>query len=237
MRNRIEIDGKSSRCFGLKMARLPLWTTAAETVENVALPGVPVGQDRHTGQYQDFELTLTGYLTRMPAAGELSRLNAWLQGGKQLVMSTQPQLYGVIRRVGQIEPVRVGTRANEIQIPFTFQPFKYSRENFPVALSSPPVSFRYFGNIFSEPVYRLNVESDAEFTVNGTALTLTGLTGGITVDLQRRKIYREDAGVLTIVQEQTAGAFWDMVLRPGVNEIAWTEGITGVSVTVNERWL
>lgn len=244
MRNWIEIDGKSSRCFGLKMERLPLWTTAAETVENITLPGVPVEIDRHTGQYKDFDLTLTGYLTRPPHNHELAALHDWIRNGRQLVMSTQPNLYGIIRKVGQITPARIGTRANEIRIPFTFQPFKYTLLNVPIICDASPAYVRCWGNIYSEPVYRLTIADGcilAIFRVNGTALQiLAGAldTGVLVIDLPRRKIYKEEVnGDLTIVQEYTSGSFWKMVLNPGYNTITWESGIEKVEVTVNERWL
>ena len=243
MRNWIEIDGKCSQYFGLKMDRLPLWTTAAETVENTAVPGVAVELDRHTGQYKDFDLTLTGYLTRPPHNHDLAKLNDWIQNGKQLVMSTQPHIYGMIRKAGQITPKRIGTRANEIQIPFTFQPFKYTKLNRPIEYDTSPAYYRLWGNIYAEPVYRLTVDPEgliALFTVNGVTLQILAAaldTGVIVIDIPRRKIYKEDDGVLTLVQEYTSGSFWKMVLNPGVNTISWQGAITNVSMTVNERWL
>ena len=244
LRNWIEIDGKCSQRFGLKMARLPLWTTAAETVENTAVPGVAVELDRHTGQYKDFDLTLTGYLTRPPHNHELAVLNDWIQNGRQLVMSTQPHIYGIIRKAGQIKPSRIGTRANEIQIPFTFQPFKYTKTNIPITFDTSPAYYRLWGNIYAEPIYRLTIEDGcilAIFGVNGVMLQIAALaldTGVLVIDLQRRKIYKEESnGDLTIVQEYTSGEFWKMVLKPGDNVITWQSGISKVEVTVNERWL
>lgn len=244
MRNWIKVDGKYSMDFGLKMARLPLWTTAAETVENITLPGVPVEMDRHTGQYKDFDLTLTGYLTRPPHNHELAVLNDWIQNGRQLVLSTQPHIYGIIRKVGQIKPSRIGTRANEIQIPFTFQPFKYTDQNRPITFETSPAHHRLWGNIYSEPVYRLTIDPACVlgiFRVNGVALQILANaldTGVIVIDIPRRKIYKEESnGDLTIVQEYTSGAFWKMVLTPGENIITWESGISKVEVTVNERWL
>lgn len=247
MRNWIEIDGRRSTDFGLRMARLPIWTTAAETIENTALPGVPVEMDRHTGQYKDFDLPLTGYLTRPLHNHELAALNEWIQNGKKLVLSTQPQIYGIIRKVGQITPIRVGTRANEIQIPFTFQPFKYTRENISLKreLDTSQGYIHNWGNIYSEPVYELTISQNigtAFFTVNGEQLQLlaAALTDAerIIIDIPRRKIYRvESNGDLTIVQRYTTGSFWKMVLMPGSNTINWSSGISKVEVAVNERWL
>ena len=242
MRNWIQIDGKYSFEHGLRMARLPIWTAAAETVENITVPGVPVEYDRHTGQYEDFELTLTGYTTYLPF--DFGRLNAWLQNGKQLIMSTQPHMYGIIRRVGQIAPERVGTRGNEVRIPLTFQPFKYNVHNRADEYDESPAYINCLGNFYAEPVYRLTVDSErsgaAFFKVNDTQVTILNpaiQTGTVVIDVPRKKIYMEQSGVLTIVQQYTTGNFWDLILNPGKNTITWNDHVISVSIQKNERWL
>ena len=243
MRNWIEIDGKSSRDFGLAMARLPLWPIAAETIENTEIPGVPVEIDRHTGQYKDIELPLTAYMTT-PVC-RLPDIVSWLQHGKCLILSTQPQIHGIIRKVGQIAPVRIGTRANELRLPITCKPFKYRNQNFPVELTASPAYHRIWGNIYAEPVFELTVDTQSEitaiFSVNGVGLQIQTPaldTGKVIVDVPRRKIYKVGTGgTLTIIQQYTAGPFWRMVLQPGENTITWNAGITNVVMTPNERWL
>lgn len=250
MRNWIEIDGRRSMEFGLKMARLPLWPMAAETITNIDNTGQAVEPDRHTGQYKDFDLTLTGYLTKPPSQIDLARLQSWLSGGKQLVMSTQPELVGLIRKVGQIKPTRVGTRANEIQIPFSFQPFKLSRENYPHDFdcsASEETSFTILnrGNVFCEPKFILTFAAEPTTTeyieVNGEKLIINPVAASdgdpITVDVQRKKVYTVDSGVATVVQRYTSGRFWALVLESGWNTVTVSAGITAVEVTKNERWL
>lgn len=243
LRNWIEIDGKSSRDFGLAMAKLPIWPTAAETVENTALPGIPVEIDRHTGQYKDIDLNLTAFMTS-PAC-RLSDIVSWIQNGKHLLLSTQPHMHGIIRKVGQIIPTRIGTRANELRLPITCQPFKYRNQNMPVTFNSSPSHFRVWGNVYSEPVFELTVDTEsigaAILMVNGVGLQILTPaldTGKIVVDVPRRKVYKVGSdGTLTIVQQYTSGNFWRQVLIPGDNTISWNFGITNVVMTPNERWL
>lgn len=244
MRNWIEIDGKRSTEFGLRMARLPLWPVAAETVENIPVSGVAVESDRHTGQYPDFELPLTGYLTRPQSPIELAKLNDWLMNGKELILSTQPELRGIIRKVGRIEPVRIGTRANEIRIPFTMQPFKYAAVNLPKTYTTHNFTVFNRGNICCEPKFILTF---SDFTliafldVNGERLQIQPFATGsnqVVVDVQRKKVYTVGSGgTLTVVQQYTSGRFWAQVLRPGWNDIAVTSECESVEVTLNERWL
>lgn len=244
MRNWIEIDGKRSTEFGLRMARLPLWPVAAEEVENIELPGAAVDSERHTGRFPDFELPLTGYLTRPQSPIEIAKLNEWLTNGKELILSTQPELRGIIRRVGRIEPVRIGTRANEIRIPLTMRPFKYATENFPRIFTTQRFTVFNRGNIYCEPKFVLNF---ADFTliafldVNGERLQIQPFATGseqIVVDVARKKVYTAGSGgTLTVVQQYTSGRFWAQVLRPGWNEIEVTGECESVEVTLNERWL
>ena len=243
LKNWIEIDGVASKCFGLHMDRLPLWPAASETVENIVLPGVPIEIDRHTGQYRDIDLTLRGYLTKPPY--RIPDIMAWLHNGKKLMMSTQPTVYGIIRTVGQIAPVRIGTRANEISIPITCKPFKYRLQNFSIVLDTSPAHYHIFGNVYAEPLIELDVDAEslgaAILWVNDVALQIQTPaldTGHIVIDVERRKIYKVASdGTKTIIQAHTSGQFWRMVLYPGENEIRWNFGITRVTLTPNERWL
>lgn len=241
VKNWMKIDGHYSQEFGLKMARLPLWPTAAETVENTVIPGVPIEFDRHTGQYKDFDLTLTGYIKN---SFDTRKINSWVQNGKQVILSPQPQVYGIIRKVGQIHPTRIGTRAAEIQIPITFQPFKFSCVDIPQVLKTSPAYLHNFGNIFCEPVYTVTIDSGtilADLTINGITLQIAAAaldTGTVVIDIPRKKIYKEAAdGTRTIIQEYTVGQFWRAILPPGENVITWDTGISCIKVEMNERWL
>ena len=243
MRNWIEIDGVASKCFLLYMDRLPLWPVSSETVENIILPGVPIEIDRHTGQYRDIELPLTGYITRPPY--RIPDIMAWLHSGTKLMMSTQPTVYGIIRNVGQITPTRIGTRANEIRMPITCQPFKYRAQNFPVDLGESEAHYRIFGNVYAEPIFELDIEREelgaAILIVNGVGVQIQSPaldTGHIVIDVPCKKIYKvAEDGTKTIVQKHTSGSFWRQVLQPGDNVITWNANITKVVMTPNERWL
>lgn len=241
MKNWMKIDGHYSSEFGLKMARLPLWPVATETVDNIQLPGVPVEYDRHTGEYKDFDLTLNGYVTHN---FNLQKLNNWITNAQIVTLSPQPQLYGIVRRITQIIPKRVGTGAVLIPIPFTFQPFKHSVVNIPQVLINSPAHLHNFGNIYSEPVYKVSIDDGtilADLTINDVTFQIAAAaldTGTIVIDIPHKKIYKESTnGIRTIIQEYVAGQFWNAVLQPGDNVISWGTGISKIEVQMNERWL
>lgn len=239
----IEIDGRRSTEFGLMMTKLPLWPVASETVTTTAIPGVAVETERHTGQYQDFPLSLTGYLIRPYNQTELGELLKWIMNGNQLVMSSQPDLYGIIRTVGTIDPSRIGTIANEIKIPFTMQPFKYSRENFHQRFTDTEFTVLNRGNTYCEPVYKLTISDNAIidfFYVNGEWLKIQSaavMGKDIYIDVPRKKVYYIENGIMTVCQRYTVGRFWNMVLHEGWNTISKTSDIEAVEIVKNERWL
>lgn len=243
MRNWIEIDGVRSTQMGLKIARLPLWPVASETAEPVTVPAVPTAVMQRTGNFENIEMEITAYLTRWPSPDDLARINKWLMSGKKLLFSTQPEMYGVIQHVGQIAPVRVGTRANEIVIPLTMQPFKYAVQNAPVTFTERSFTLHNRGNIFCEPVFKLEISEDAIldfFDVNNERVTIqTNALAGKTIyiDVLRRKVYYIEDGVMHVCQRYTVGRFWAQVLETGWNTIGITEDVLSVEVTKNERWL
>ncbi len=235
--NTVSIDGQVAQ--GLRFDKLPLWPRAARKYATYQVPGR--GQNLTYGleDFEDIEMALTAYLI---GSTHIDDVYAWLSSGTQLVMSTQPGVYGIIKQVGKITPAREGWAAHRIEIPLICAPFKYSIANDPVQLTDNPSGIQYDGTLYSLPVYVLRgVTGEATLTVHGVPLTIPGVTGGqdVYVDLTLRKIYTITDGVRTLVNN-TSGAFWEFILRPpgmGGNIIAWSGATTGVTLIKNTRWL
>jgi len=78
-------------------------------------------------------------------------------------------------------------------------------------------------------------------SVNTVELAITGITGDLCIDVERRKAYQiAEDGSMTLVLGNTTGKLWNMVLVPSAtakNVVSWTGSVAQVSVTKNERWL
>lgn len=235
MRNTVTIDGVSSADVGLHFDKLP-YIPAAKRRSNVyQIPGAGEDMTIHSDDYDDIPLTLTAYMR--PGTDHQAAYN-WAHG-KQIVLSTQPTIYGIIKAVGEIAPSRVGWDAHKFDIPFTLSPFKYRRANEPVLLTSAG-QVKTDGSVYSLPVYHLaGCAGDVVLTVNGISLTITDAPQDVYIDTVSQTVYTITDGAKVNIMQTTSGRFWAMVLVPGTpeNYVSWEGTVGSVEITKNERWV
>lgn len=234
--NTVTIDSASSNSVGLFFDKIPFMPSAKERVSTYAIPGAGEDLTIGSGDYDDLQMILTAYLR---PGRDIQAVYDWANRGTKLVLSTQPDIYGEIKQVGEIAPSREGWQAHKIDIPFTLSPFKYRVDNSPVTLAEPG-TLRTLGNIYSLPEYVLSdTAGDITFTVNGTTLTVTNAPGNVHIDVGAQVIYTLDGKVRNNIMSATSGNFWEMVLVPGnvPNSIGWSGTVGSVTVVRNERWV
>ena len=236
--NYITIDGVSSRTLGLFCKQLPMWPVAVESKNSVAVGGRLDSLYQSANYYNNFQIDIEAVLIGF----DMDPIIRYFSTGKKIVFSNIPDRYAVIRQLVAIDQNRVGNGALELRITLKCAPFKYRLENdvitYPVASS--PVYFGSQGTIFSEPLIVAKSASDGfTMSLNGVIIATTGLTGDIYFDVPNRVVYKIVDGVKTVVQENTAGNIWDLMLIPSDNEFNELifSNATSVEVTKNERWL
>lgn len=235
--NTVKINGISSDTVRLKFDKIPLIPAAKEKVNTYSIPGA--GQDLTIGteDYSDIQMTLVAYLV---GGTTIQEVYDWLHSGEEIILSTQPGVYGLIRQIGEILPSREGWNAHKISIPLTLSPFRYRVQNDPVALEESPAELRTIGNLYSLPVYTLTgCSGDISLTVNGTTLSIENAPDTVIIDMNTQTVFTYVNGEASSILDTTSGEFWNMVLIPGdvPNRIAWSGTIGAVSVTRNERWV
>lgn len=236
MRNTVTIDGISSDTVGLYFDKLPYIPSAQRRTNIYQIPGAGEDLTVYSTEYNDIQMTLKAYLR---PESDIQAVYNWIRHGPQIVLSTQPAIYGIVKAVGEIAPARVGWDAHEIDIPLTLSPYKYRIANEPETIASPS-SVRTEGNVYSLPVYHLEgCSGDVEFTVNGISLTITDAPSDVYIDTNAQTVYTITDGAKSSIMQATAGRFWAMVLVPGTpeNDVSWSGTIGSVTITKNERWV
>lgn len=236
MRNKVTIDGVSSDAVGLYFDKLPLIPSPVRRSSTYQIPGAGEDLTIYSNDYNDIPMALTAYIR--PETDHQAVYN-WIRIGARMVLTTQPEVYAIIKNVGMIAPSRVGWAAHKFDIPLTLSPFKYRIENTPTVLTSAS-GLETAGNVYSLPVYHLaGCSGDVEFTINGVTLTITDAPSDVYIDTVSQTVYTFTDGVKTSIMQTTAGAFWRMVLVPGtpINQISWTGTVGSVTITRNERWV
>lgn len=236
--NSVTINGVSSDTVRLRFDKLPLIPAAKERSNVYPIPGSGEDLTLHTGDYDDISMTLTAYLV---GGTTIQNVYDWIRSGDRITLSTQPNIYGIIKDVGEIAPSRVGWDAHEIDIPLTLSPFKYRIENEPVEITENPAQLRTIGNIYSFAEWAMTGTSgDVTLTVNGKTLTIEDAPDNIHINTEEQTVYTMVNGSPENIMATTAGDFWEMVLVPSdtvYNSISWTGTVGGVYVVKNERWV
>ena len=232
--NYFTIDGVSSREYGLFCKQLPMFPVAVQGYNTITVGGRPENLFQASGHSNDIQFDIEAVLVGFA----MDDIIQWLQSGKRLELSNQPDRYAVIKQLVAIEQKRAGNGALELKFTLKCGPFKY-RIAEPEHWTNSPVYFQTIGNIYSEPLIVAKGCSDgATIAVNGKPLITSGLTGDIYIDVPNRVIYQLVEGVKTVVQEHTSGDFWDFLLVPSeteYNSLVFS-GVTTIDLYKNERW-
>lgn len=227
--------------MGVDIKDLQVPPRAAEQYEMLKIPGMLSPVPRRLGQYNSSKLTAA---LVMRDCTDLRAVYAWLSGEGNLICSDTPELYYRVLACDIINTKRVGAAntVRELTVSFTVLPFAYATDNTPITATASPMEFYTQGTIYSEPLILLSgISGDVVLTVNTVELTITGITGDLYIDVERRKAYQvNDDGSKRIVLSNTVGKLWNMVLvssESAQNIISWTGTVSSVTITKNERWL
>lgn len=235
MRNTVTIDGVSSDTVGLFFDKIPYIPSAKRRVNAYQIPGSGEDLTIYSGDYDDIPMVLNAYIR---PESDIQAVYNWIHSGSKIVLSTQPTVYGIIKSVGEIAPSRTGWDAHKIDIPLTLSPFRYLLNDEEIILSANPAYISNAGNIHSLPLYKMTgCSGDVSLTVNGTQLSITDAPSDVYIDMESETVYTFVDGYKESVLESTEGAFWNMSLNPGVNEISWSGTVGSVSVNIRTRWV
>lgn len=233
MTNYFTIDGKSSSEYGLFVKKLPLIPVALENIDYYNVSGRNETLSKKTNKYPDIKITLEAVLLNF----EADDIKRWISSGKKLVLSNQNDRFLIIKKIAEFKPDRIGNGAMALTITLECSPFKYPVENDFEIVSE---YFKTQGNVYSQPVLMIEgITNNCVIELNSVKLTLTGLSGTVYVDADRKVIYKIENGEKAVVQNNTVGSFWDFVLIPSetdYNHLKFS-GAASVRVQKNERWL
>ena len=163
----------------------------------------------------------------------LNSIFAWLKGSGKLTLATRPVGFYNACIVNQIslEQILRGNPHKRFVLNFRCQPFFYLSG---VANISIPASGTYLtnpGSVFSEPVLKVTLTSDAQITMGGSYFELAGITGTVTVDTPLKETYKSYSSY----NSKMSGDY--PTLLPGENIITWNGGVAGIVIIPNWRTL
>ena len=223
-----------TRCtdYGIYLVRQPELIRPPERITFTSVPGRSgtFTTLEGTNVYDDFLLSLECVIRD---TASLNSIFAWLKGSGKLTLATRPGGFYEACIVNQIslEQILRGNPHRRFVLNFRCQPFFYLSDVANISVSASGTYLTNPGSVFSEPVLKVTLTSDAQITMGGSYFELAGITGTVTVDTPLKETYKSYSSY----NSKMSGDY--PTLLPGENIITWSGGVTGIVITPNWRIL
>ena len=223
-----------TRCtdYGIHVVRQPELIKPSERVSFTPVPGRSgtLTTLEGTDVYDDFLLTVECVV------GDTSNLNSifgWLKGSGKFTLANRQGGFYEAHIVNQIslEQILRGNPHRRFALNFRCQPFFYLSGVANISIPASGTCLTNPGSVFSEPVLKVTLTSDAQITMGGSYFELAGITGTVTVDTPLKETYKSYSSYTS----KMSGDY--PTLLPGENIITWSGGVTGIVITPNWRTL
>lgn len=223
-----------TRCtdYGIHVVRQPELIRPPERITFTSVPGRSGAFTTLEGMdvYDDFLLSVECVVRD---TSNLVNIFAWLKGSGKLTLATRPGGFYDACIVNQIslEQILRGNPHRRFVLNFRCQPFFYLSGVANISVSASGSYLTNPGSVFSEPVLKVTLTSDAQITMGGSYFELAGVTGTVTVDTPLKETYKSYSSY----NSKMSGDY--PTLLPGENIITWSGGVTGIIITPNWRQL
>lgn len=224
----ITFKGVSSKTYPLTITTPPQITHPQITVDEYNIPGrmgTLYGTVQSKGSAQitiSFALVASDTFTNNVSAyaSSFRQVRQWLQGTGKLIIGDAPDAYYEVQKVDIITDERTILRYGKLQVAFTVYPFEFLTSG-ETAIAGGTIT-----NSGSEayPLYKITGTGSGTLTVNGKTMSYT--SGGVLFIDTRRFIAYDNSG--NNKNNQIAGDYKDMRLKPGENQVSATLGTLAI---------
>ncbi len=225
-------NGTHCTDYGIHVVRQPELVKPPERLTFTSVPGRSGTFTTLEGMdvYDDFLLSVECVIRD---TASLNSIFAWLKGSGKLTLANRPGGFYDACVVNQIslEQILRGNPHRRFILNFRCQPFFYLSGVPDISVSASGTYLTNPGSVFSEPVLKVTLTSDAQITMGGSYFELSGITGTVTVDTPLKETYKSYSSY----NSKMSGDY--PTLLPGENIITWSGGVTGIIITPNWRTL
>ena len=225
--------GINSKDMGVLISAMPDMVKPQRRESEIVIPGRNGNLTVDDGAYESYTLTIE-CSTR--GTEKLSQIAAWLDGGGDLILSTEPDKIYKARIGNAIAISDVIYLYNSFLVQFKVFPFKYSvnaiRSHADDLILTAPTSIKNKGTVYAEPTITVYGTGDITLIINGVDYGLTGVDGSITIDSEMMEVYKGATNANNKFSTMDFPRF-----EVGSNTISWTGNVTKVEIEPKWRWL
>ena len=225
------INNQNTKTLGFALKGRPNIPSANKRYESTEVEGRDGNLTRFIG-YEDLKFSLTfNVLFQSDIKQKLREIKGVLAQAGTLSFDDSPNFYYKIKQAQISETESVIKASGVFSVDFVAEPFEYQKSTL-TAYTTKPITLTNQTTTTALPVIKIYGTGTVVLNVNGTGITLTGLTSSIVLDSELQEAY---TGLTTNMNSNMNGNF--PVLKIGSNTISWTGTVTKVEINPNWRWL
>lgn len=223
--------GKSSQDLGIVIEKAPNISRPARKFTTYTIPGrsgdIIEPQNAWSNYIQSYSIWAGGY-TDGSAQLSMSAISAWLlspQGYQRLEDNFEPDIFREAYFAGPIEAEDILSQVGKCEIQFNCKPQRYLKIGEKTkTCSSGDVIFNPT-QFEAKPLIKVYGSGNASISINGSTLTITGMTDYLYIDCETMDIYRQTSENKNSL---VSGQF--PTLAPESNTIVYTN-LSSVEIT------
>lgn len=225
------INNQNTKNLGFALVGRPSIASADKKYETTEVEGRDGSLTRFLG-YEDLKFSLNfNILFQDDIKQKLREIKGVLASADTLSFDDSPNFYYKIKQAQISETESVIKASGVFSVDFVAEPFEYQKTS-STAYTTKPISLTNQTTTTALPLIKVTGTGTVVLSVNGTGITLTGLTSSIVLDSELQEAY---TGLTTNMNSNMNGNF--PVLKIGSNSISWTGTVTKVEIDPRWRWL
>ena len=225
------INNQNTKNLGFALKGRPNIPSANKRYESTEVEGRDGSLTRFLG-YEDLKFTLNfNILFQSDIKQKLREIKGLLSRAKTLTFDDSPNFFYKVKQAQISDTETIIKSSGVFSVDFVADPFEYQKTS-STAYTTKPISLTNQTTAEALPLIKITGTGTVVLNVNGTGVTLTGLTSSITLDSELQEAY---TGLTTNMNSNMNGNF--PVLKIGSNTISWTGTVTKVEIDPQWRWL
>ena len=225
------INNQNTKNLGFALKGRPNIPSANKRYESTEVEGRDGSLTRFLG-YEDLKFTLNfNILFQSDIKQKLREIKGLLSRAKTLTFDDSPNFFYKVKQAQISDTETIIKSSGVFSVDFVADPFEYQKTS-STAYTTKPISLTNQTTAEALPLIKITGTGTVVLNVNGTGVTLTGLTSSITLDSELQEAY---TGLTTNMNSNMNGNF--PVLKIGSNTITWTGTVTKVEIDPKWRWL
>ena len=225
------INNQNTKTLGFALVGRPSIASAEKKYETTEVEGRDGSLTRFLG-YEDLKFSLNfNILFQSDIKQKLREIKGVFATASTLSFDDSPNFFYKIKQAQISETESVIKASGVFSVDFVAEPFEYQKTS-SVAYTTKSISLTNQTTAEALPLIKVTGTGTVVLNVNGTGITLTGLTSSITLDSELQEAY---TGLTTNMNSNMNGNF--PVFKTGSNSITWTGTVTKVEIDPQWRWL